>query len=332
MWSPRPPFHSLQVWHDMYAKPRASQNVAVDAKAVQQVADELYALPPADFTRERDERAKALRKEKRRDEADAVKALRKPTVAAWALNQLARRRAKEVERLLAAGDELRRAQDELLAGGERKAFQGAATKEREQVAKLADEATGLVNEAGERAGPALREKISETLHAAALDEDTAEELRAGRLVREREAIGGFGGAMAAAPAQKKGSSEAPTKGKRTAPKRGKAAPGPGKRGKASTGDAKRRAEAERREAADKRQRLAAARTDERHARRDLDAADRAIAHAETRAEAARIHAEEANARSKTTAERLKDARRERAAAKKAHTRAERALADAERSA
>ena len=185
----------------MCAKRRESQNVAVDANAVEQAADELYALPPADFTRERDERAKALRKEGRRDEADAVKALRKPTVAAWALNQLARRRAKDVERLVAAGEELRAAQEELLAGGDRKAFQSAAAKEREHVAKLAGEATELVSEAGERASPALQEKISETLHAAALDEDTAEELRAGRLVREREAIGGFGGVMAAAPAR-----------------------------------------------------------------------------------------------------------------------------------
>ena len=48
------------------------------------MADDLYALPPGDFTRARDERAKALRKEGRREEADAVKALRKPTVAAWA--------------------------------------------------------------------------------------------------------------------------------------------------------------------------------------------------------------------------------------------------------
>ena len=178
--------------------------MAVDANAVEQAADELYALPPADFTRERDERAKALRKEGRRDEADAVKALRKPTVAAWALNQLARRRAKDVERLVAAGEELRAAQEELLAGGDRKAFQSAAAKEREHVAKLAGEATELVSEAGERASPALQEKISETLHAAALDEDTAEELRAGRLVREREAIGGFGGVMAAPPARGRG--------------------------------------------------------------------------------------------------------------------------------
>jgi hypothetical protein len=285
------------------------------------VADDLYALPPGEFTRARDERAKALRKKGKREEADAVKALRKPTVAAWALNQLARERPKDVERLVAAGEKLRGAQDELLAGGDRKAFQGAAAREREEVAKLSDAAVELVGEAGERATPALREKIAETLHAAALDEETAEELRSGRLVREREAIGGFGGMTAGAPA-KTGSDGGRQKSERTTPSK------PAKRAKAS----KRRADAERRESAERRQRLAAARTDERHARRELDAADKAIAHAETRAEAARVHAEEANARAKTTAERLKEARRERAAAKKAHTRANRALAAAERGA
>ena len=196
---------------------RESQNVGV--------ADDLYALPPGEFTRARDERAKALRKEGKREEADAVKALRKPTVAAWALNQLARRRAKGVERLLAAGEELRAAQEELLAGGDRKAFQSAAAKERDEVAGLAGEAAELAAEAGERPTPALREKISETLHAAALDEETGEELRAGRLVRERAAIGGFGGMTAAPP---------PARGReRTAPKEGKA-------GSAAGGEARER--------------------------------------------------------------------------------------------
>jgi len=370
---------------------------AVEDKRVDKAAAELYELPPEDFTRARDERAKALRKEGRRDEADAVKALRKPTVAAWALNQLARRRADDVERLLAAGEELRAAQEELLAGGDRKAFQSAAAREREQVAKLADEAAVLVADAGERASPALREKISETLHAAALDEQTAAELRAGRLVREREAIGGFGGVMAASPTPARGrgrgakadeaaenGTEASAGGRQRpagSATRGKA-PGAAKRGAAGGGgatrradagarggkapdgrgtareaagardgtasdgragrrdaagakareDAKRRADAERREAAERRQRLAAARTDERHARRELDAAEKAIAHAGARAEAARAHAEEANARAKVTADRLKEARREQAAARKAHARAERALAEAERNA
>lgn len=328
---------------------RESQNVGV--------ADDLYALPPGEFTRARDERAKALRKEGKREEADAVKALRKPTVAAWALNQLARRRAKGVERLLAAGAELRAAQEELLAGGDRKAFQSAAATERDEVAGLAGEAAELAAEAGERPTPALHEKISETLHAAALDEETGEELRAGRLVRERAAIGGFGG-MTAAPTPARGRERtAPKEGKagsatgaeacdHEAPKGGKAGGSDGKdgkrgksggkRGKASDDGAKRRAEAERRATAERRaeaerrQRLAAARTDERHARRELVAAEKATEHAETRAEAARVHAEEATARAKTTAERLKEARRERTAAKKAHARTERALAEAER--
>jgi hypothetical protein len=234
------------------------------------VTDDLYALPPGEFTRARDERAKALRKEGKREEADAVKALRKPTVAAWALNQLARRRAKGVERLLAAGEELRAAQEELLAGGDRKAFQSAAAKERDEVAGLAGEAAELAAEAGERPTPALREKISETLHAAALDEETGEELRAGRLVRERAAIGGFGGMTAAAPPARGRERTTPKEDKdrsadggepreRRAPKGGKAGgkrrqagKAGGKRGKASDNDGKRRAEAERRKTAEKR--------------------------------------------------------------------------------
>ena len=314
--------------------------MAVRSKAVEQAADELYALPPGEFTRARDERAKALRKDGQRDEADAVKALRKPTLAAWALNQLTRQRPKKVAGLIAAGEELRAAQQELLAGGDRKAFQSAAAKERDQVAKLARDAVELASEAGERGSPALTEKIAATLHAAALDEETAEELRAGRLIREREAIGGFGDMSAAVSTGDRTVSSKPaepTKGRRVSKGSSpKAAGADRKPGKATGADderrdeTKRRAEADRRAEAERRQRLAAARTDERHARRELEAATKAMEHAQTRAEAARTHAEEANRRAKTTAERLRDARREQAAAKKAHARAERALAAADR--
>ena len=146
---------------------------------VGQAADQLYGLPPGEFTRARDARAKELRSDGDREAADAVKRLRKPTVAAWALNQLARRRAKDVERLVKAGEALRAAQEELLAGGDRAAFQKAASRERELVADLSTDAAAMANEAGER-GSGLQEKLAETLHAAALDEETAEELRAGR--------------------------------------------------------------------------------------------------------------------------------------------------------
>jgi hypothetical protein len=276
-------------------------------EAFEQAAQELYGLPPGEFTRARDARVKELRKQGDREAADRVKALRKPTVAAWALNQLARGRPKDLDALLAAGEELRAAQEELLSGGDRSAFQEAASKERELVAKLSGDATALASEAGERAG-GLQEKVAETLHAAALDEETAEELRAGRLTREREAIGGFGAAAAAPSArQPRPKSEAKKPQPHAKPKAKSAA-----------------------EDASSRQRLAAAKTDERHARRELDSATRALEHAEERAAAAEAHAAEAAERARITAERLKEAKRAESAARKAHARAARGLESAER--
>jgi len=275
---------------------------------IDEAADELYGLPPGEFTRARDERAKELRVGGEREAANAVKALRRPTVAAWALNQLARRRAKDLDKLLSAGEDLRAAQEELLAGGDRSTFQDAAARERDLVARLAADATTLASEAGERGG-GLQEKVAATLHAAALDEETAEELRAGRLVKEREAIGGFG-ATAGAPVPA-------------------APPKPPKIRPAKRRPARADSSAAAREDAQRRQRLTAARTDERHARREVEAAERAVKHAEERAEAAEAHAREAGERARTTAERLKEARRAQTAARKAHARAERALAKAE---
>jgi hypothetical protein len=288
--------------------PWTGWNTVAVADVVNQAAEELYGLPPGEFTRARDTRAKEVRKDGDREAADAIKGLRKPTVAAWALNQLARRRAKDVKRLVKAGEDLRAAQQELLAGGDRGAFQAVAAKERELVADLSSDATAMASEAGER-GSGLQEKIAETLHAAALDEEAAEELSAGRLVREREAIGGFGGA---------GNGPAPSPRKAKAKPKGKSAeksPSKAARGKAS---------------AEQRQRLSAARTDERHARRELDAAARALEHAQERADAAEAAAAEAAKRARTTKERLQEAKRAAATAKKAHGRAERALETAEK--
>ncbi len=285
--------------------------MAAKSDPVQQAAEELYGLPPAEFTGARDERAKELRKSGDRAAAEAVKALRKPTVAAWALNQLARQRGKELGRLLSAGERLRAAQEELLAGGDRSAFQQAAATERELVAELTGAAREIVSDSGERPGAGLEEKVSETLHAAALDEETAEELRAGRLTREREAIGGFGELAA-------GSASPPPKARK--PKKDKAAPAAPKQAAAS-----KKAAADARD----RQRLAGARTDERHARRELEAADKALDSARARAEAAEAHAADAVERAKVASERLKEARRAHNAAKKGHARAQKSLEAAE---
>jgi hypothetical protein len=273
-----------------------------------EATDELYSADLDAFVAERTRLARELKASGDGEAAAKLAKLKKPTVAAWALNQLARRRAKDVKRLVKAGEDLRAAQQELLAGGDRGAFQAVAAKERELVADLSSDATAMASEAGER-GSGLQEKIAETLHAAALDEQAAEELSAGRLVREREAIGGFGGA---------GNGPAPSPRKAKAKPKGKSAeksPSKAARGKAS---------------AEQRQRLSAARTDERHARRELDAAARALEHAQERADAADAAAVEAAKRARTTKERLQEAKRAAATAKKAHGRAERALETAEK--
>jgi hypothetical protein len=278
--------------------------VAGQADAVERAADELYGLAPADFTQARDEVAKRLREEGDRDAGKEVKSLRKPTLAAWALNHLVRHRRKDVEQLLKAGRELRKAQEKLVSSGDRAGFQRAAVKERELVAKLAHDAAALAAEAGVGSTQGLEEKLVASLHAAALDDDTAAELAAGRVVRERQAVGGFGDAAF----------------ELTAPPRRASAP---KRGKAETrppADAGRKS-AEAADQAKLREQLSAARVVERRAGRELDASAKAAARAEGRFEKAEQRAAEAARQLDAAREELDEAREKEKAAREEHRRA-----------
>src|SRR5512143_1859007 len=79
------------------------------------VADELYGLPPDQFTASRNERAKACRAGGDRDLGAQVAALRKPSTAAWVVNQLARHRRDELGQLIELGGALRAAHLDLKA-------------------------------------------------------------------------------------------------------------------------------------------------------------------------------------------------------------------------
>jgi hypothetical protein len=163
--------------------------------------DRLYGVPLDEFVRDRDELAKRLRREGEREAADRVKALRKPSAGAWALNQAVRRRRKETGALLAAGERLRQAHESLLSGGDPAELREAMQEERNLASGLADCAEAIASETG-KSGPALRERVRSTLHAATVDEEAREELTRGRFVREREAagLGPFaGGGATAAP-------------------------------------------------------------------------------------------------------------------------------------
>jgi Bacterial capsule synthesis protein PGA_cap len=85
---------------------------------LEQELDRLYSLPLDDFTDARNDLARRLRKAGQRPAAEAVAALRKPPVPAWAINQLARRHDEDVSTLLEAGADL-------VAGHSAHVFHGA---------------------------------------------------------------------------------------------------------------------------------------------------------------------------------------------------------------
>lgn len=141
--------------------------------------DELFTVAPADFVARRNQLAKALRAERRRDEAKEVAALRRPTAPLWALNQLARRHPDDVADLLDAGADLPAAQDALLAGDQDR-FREAVTRHRQLVSRLATVGARLVEEAGVSATD-QRQDIAAELRDASTIPEAAEPFRHGRL-------------------------------------------------------------------------------------------------------------------------------------------------------
>ena len=70
---------------------------------------QLFSLEPSEFIAARDALVKELREAGDKEAAAEVKALRRPTVAAWAVNQLARSDPDRIEELVEAGEALRTA-------------------------------------------------------------------------------------------------------------------------------------------------------------------------------------------------------------------------------
>jgi hypothetical protein len=151
--------------------------------------DRLYELPLGEFTAARDELAASLRHQGDKDAAAEVKRLRKPSVAAWALNQVQRSDPQRVDQLLEAGGRLREAQESLLEGGGREALDEASEDERRLVAELARHAERELVAAGRPVSASVQEKLRATLHAVATDAEARGRLGSGRLVREHTPSG-----------------------------------------------------------------------------------------------------------------------------------------------
>ena len=149
-----------------------------DAEAI----DALYALDPSDFTAARNALVKQLKAEKRKDDAAVVAALRRPSSAAWALNQVAREVPALVTAALDAGARLSEA-----SSGDPAAFRAATADERVAVAALVKAAARKLG-----SGPTPG-ALAATVHAAELDDAVADQLRRGVLDTDHQRTGlGFG--------------------------------------------------------------------------------------------------------------------------------------------
>jgi hypothetical protein len=164
-------------------------------------ADDLYGLPLERFVSERDALVRALRADGRREQAAEVARLRKPSVAAWAVNQLVRTQGSALADLFDAGDALHAAQTEVLAGrGDGRGFRATGDRERAAVAALVVAARGLLTSDGHELSEAVIDRVADTIHAAALDDDARASVRAGRLERELRHVGfGVGAGPGGAP-------------------------------------------------------------------------------------------------------------------------------------
>jgi hypothetical protein len=236
--------------------------------------DRLYGLPLDEFTAARNELATRLRKAGQAEAAESVRALRKPSVAVWTVNQVARRHPGEIAELVDSGNRVRDAQAKALRGTGAEDVREATAAERASLRKVTRLAEGMLNEEGRPATAATLERVASTLRAAAVEPDAAALLTAGRLPDEVESSG-FAALAAMAPP--------PSARRRANAKQGPPKPSPGQIRKLE------------------------ARAD-KLASRAADLVERAE-RAEAAASEARERAKQAQAEADTAARELRDARR-----------------------
>jgi hypothetical protein len=143
----------------------------------EEAADAVYAAPAADFIATRNELAKQLKADGDPLGSTRLKALRKPTVAAWIANLLARNLPDELDDLLALGDEFREATADL--DGDR--LRELTPRRHQLLDKLTKEAARLAADEGQKVSPDVGQKLRETLDAALVDPAAGDAVRDGRL-------------------------------------------------------------------------------------------------------------------------------------------------------
>ncbi|MCZ2861094.1 hypothetical protein [Blastococcus sp. VKM Ac-2987] len=287
-----------------------------------EVADELYEVPPEEFVAVRTARQDDAKAAGDKALAKQIGALPKPSSAAWACNLLVHAHRAEIEGLVELGTLLREAQDNL-AGDELKALD---VQRRQLLSALTRQARALAHERGHPVSSAVATQVEETLRAAMSDPEAGEALLSGRLSSPMSYSGM--GELVGRP--KLHLVPPPEPAERTSAKR----PAPRKPAGESAADRRAREQEERRQAAEaKRQReLAQARAAADEAEAAAEDAESALREHRRAAEELAARRAELQERVEELADQLAEAEREAAEAATALKREERRLAGAERAA
>lgn len=123
--------------------------------------DSLFRLPLADFTSARNALAARLKQERRQNDADRVKLLTKPSISAWAVNQLYWKHRDAFNDLIAAAKRFGPARVAAKAAGMRDSLDAR----REALNELSDLATALLRDGGHSPTQDTLRRIVTTLEA-----------------------------------------------------------------------------------------------------------------------------------------------------------------------
>lgn len=149
------------------------------------LAADLYGTAPGEFTKARNDRAKQVQSDGNKSLANEIRGLVKPSAAAWVINMLTRHQAQEMEQLLALGESLRQAQENL-DGAELREL----TKQRRQLTSaITSQGRALAEELGQPVSDSVAYQVHETLDAALIDEDAEAAVHSGLLTRSLSANG-----------------------------------------------------------------------------------------------------------------------------------------------
>jgi hypothetical protein len=149
------------------------------------IAEELYSLPPAEFTGTRNQWAKQTKADGDPELAKRVGELRKPSVSAWVVNMMMRHQGEQMAQVLDLGASLRQAQSDL----DGDALRELTRQRRQLTTAVTHQGRTLAAELGQKVTETVADQVQSTLHAAMVDEQAAAAVRSGMLVAALAATG-----------------------------------------------------------------------------------------------------------------------------------------------